>query len=89
MKHGERTYYYKNGSVKYEGDFINDVVEGNGKLISENNYYYVGEIKNNSLNGKGILYYKDGRIRYEGEFLNGKYEGNGKLIFETGMFFKG
>ena len=71
MKQGKGTYYYKNGSVKYEGDFINDVVEGNGKLISENNYYYIGEIKNNSLNGKGILYYKDDRVGIKANFWMG------------------
>ena len=31
LKHGKGIIYYKNGNIKYEGDFINDKREGNGK----------------------------------------------------------
>ena len=64
--------YYKNGNIKYEGDFINDKYEGNGKYIYENGEYYIGEFKNGLKHGKGIEYYKNGNIKYDGYFINGK-----------------
>ena len=32
---GKVILYYKNGKIKYDGDFVNDKKEGNGKLIYE------------------------------------------------------
>ena len=37
----------------YEGDFVNDKYEGNGKYIFENGEYYIGEEKDGLRNGKG------------------------------------
>ena len=72
-KHGKGIIYYKNGNIKYEGDFINDKYEGNGKYIYESGYYYICEWLNGNRYGKGIIYYKNGNIRYEGDFINGEY----------------
>ena len=49
--------YYKNGNIYYDGDYINDKSEGNGKTILEDCQYYIGEWKNGKGHGKGILYY--------------------------------
>ena len=73
--------FYKNGNIKYEGDFINDKPEGNGKYYWENSEYYIGQFKNGFKHGKGIYYYKNGKIRYEGDFINDKFEGNGKYYW--------
>ena len=61
----------------------------NWKYIWEEGKYYIGEIKNNLPNGKGIKYYSNGNILYEGDFINGKFEGNGKLIWEDNDFYIG
>ena len=45
FRHGKGTLYYKNGSLKYEGDFAYDNFEGNGKCVYENGCYYIGEFK--------------------------------------------
>ena len=82
----KRTIYYKNGSIKYEGDFINDKAEGNGKYIKEDGNYYIGELKNNLKHGKGKLYYKNGNIKYEGDFINDKFAGNGKFYYRLAFF---
>jgi len=62
--------YYKNGSIKYHGYYINDKMEGKGKYIYEyKDCYYVGDFLNDKEHGKGILYYKkDDTIKYEGDW---------------------
>ena len=64
LRNGKGTEYYSNGKIKYEGDYINDKREGNGKYIYENGEYYLGQCKNNLKHGKGIYYYKNGNIKY-------------------------
>ena len=75
--------------MMYEGDFVNDAFEGNGKYIWENGTYYIGEFKDGLINGKGIRYRKSGNILYDGEFVNDKFEGNGKYIWKDGKYYIG
>lgn len=42
----------------------------NGKYNWENGDYYIGELKNDIPNGKGIKYDSDGNILYEGNFID-------------------
>ena len=46
LKNGKGILYYKNGNIKYDGYFIDDKFEGNGKYIYEDGKYYIGEWKN-------------------------------------------
>ena len=69
LKHGKGIDYYKNGNIKYEGDFMKGKYDGIGKYIEENGDYYIGEWKNGLRNGKGILYDKNGNIKYKGPFF--------------------
>ena len=62
---------YNNGD-KYDGEWKNDLREGNGIYEYKNGDKYKGEWKNDLRNGKGILYYKNGNIKYEGKYLNDK-----------------
>ena len=48
--------YYSNGNIQYEGDWINNKREGNGKYIWEDGEYYIGQWKNGLRNGKGKEY---------------------------------
>ena len=89
QKHGKGELYYKNGNIKYEGDFIKDEYQGNGKYIYEDGEYYIGEWLNGLKHGKGTLYYKNGNIKYEGDFVKGNFEGNGKYIYENGIYYIG
>jgi len=86
---GKGIEYYKDGSIKYEGDWVNGKREGNGKAVYKNGDYYIGSFKNNFRDGKGIEYYKNGNIRYEGDWVGGKKEGYGKKIDEDGEYYIG
>ena len=74
--HGKGKLFYKNGNIKYEGDWINDEIEGNGKYYWEDGEYYIGQFKNGLRNGKGIKYYSNGNIKYEGNWIDDKFVGN-------------
>ena len=56
-------------------------------VIDEDGNKYIGEMKDNIREGKGILYYDNGS-KYEGDFKNDKFNGkgvlysNGKKIYE-------
>ena len=73
-KHGKGNIYYKKGNIKYDGDFVNDKYERNGKYICENGEYYIGQWLNDKKHGKGKEYYKNGDIKYEGDFVNDIYQ---------------
>ena len=72
IPHGKGIIYYKNGNIKYDGEFVNGKFEGNGKYIYENGEYYIGQWLNGNRHGKGIYYYKNGNIKYDGEYVNGE-----------------
>ena len=60
----------------FEGDYINDKTEGNGKDYYEDGEYYIGQFKNGYSHGKGIYYYANGNIKYEGNFIDDEFVGN-------------
>ena len=85
-KDGKGIIYYKNGQIRYKGDFKDGEFEGYGIYVVENGEYYMGEFKKGLMNGKGILYYKNGQIKYEGDWVDGNSEGYGKNIVESGDY---
>ena len=89
LRHGKGIEYYKNGTIKYDGDFVNDKYEGNGKFIYENGEYYIGHFLNGLKHGKGKEYYKNGTIKYDGDFVKDKYEGKGEFIYSNDETYKG
>ena len=52
LRKGKGIEYYSNENIKYDGDWINDKREGNGKYILEDGKYYIGQFKNDLGNGK-------------------------------------
>ena len=92
-KEGIGQYDYKTLKMIYNGNFKNDLREGNGTLTSyDEKFYYEGEWLDNKMEGNGVLYssqlgkkngkgelkLSDGTI-YTGEFKNDKYHGKGVL----------
>ena len=68
-----------NGDI-YEGDFINNQIEGIGKFKYANGDSYRGEVKNSMRSGKGIMKMYNGDI-YDGEFKENKKHGFGSFIY--------
>ena len=76
--------YLRDGRLKYQGDFVNNKLEGYGKYIFEDGDYYVGDFFNNLQHGKGKIYLKNGELLFQGEFIKDRIEGTGKLFFKEG-----
>ena len=59
---GKGIIYYRNGIIRYEGEFLNGKYEGNGQLTLENGTSYKGSFKNGVKIGKGYFYNKAGLV---------------------------
>ena len=81
--------YEPNGNKIYEGGFINNNRDGIGKYYNEDGQYYIGQWKDDTSMGKGIMYYQNGKVKYDGDFANGVFEGYGKFYAENGEYYIG
>ena len=73
----------------YEGDFVNDKADGNGKHIYDNGDYYIGQFKQAKRHGKGKLYTNNDVLIYDGDFIDDIMDGEGKVIFDDGRYYIG
>ena len=73
-----------NTEERYEGDLINGMRNGQGKLYYKNgNIKYEGEFANDKFEGTGKFYYTDGNY-YIGQFKNGLKHGKGIEYYKNG-----
>ena len=80
--------YDKDGDLIFEGVFLNEEKNGQGKEYQYNEIVFTGEYLNGKRNGKGKEYYHESLI-FEGEYLNGERNGKGKEYWEGILIFKG
>jgi antitoxin component YwqK of YwqJK toxin-antitoxin module len=79
------TFYYEDGTPKYQGELENDKYSGNGTLYwSNGTVRYEGEWREDARNGNGTSYREDGTKQYEGGWDNNTYAGYGISYFEDG-----
>ena len=71
---GDRlTYFFKNGKIKAEGFFINEIMEGEWKFYRETGQLWqVGNFNAGQKHGSWLRYDKMDRLEYKESFLNGK-----------------
>lgn len=58
------------------GKWKNGIFVGNARIIYPSENIYIGEVKEYTRHGRGLLIFKTGE-RYFGNFINGKYDGYG------------
>ena len=78
---------FENGD-KYQGNCVENKMNGKGKYYVKSRLIYEGYFKNNHFEGKGTYYWKNGDS-YTGIFKGGKFHGNGTIKFTNGNIFKG
>ena len=80
--------YKKSNNSLYTGDFVNSLREGFGELYT-NRIHYIGEFKENKLNGKGIIEFLKEGHKYEGDFKNNEINGRGIFQWKNGDIYEG
>ena len=88
---GTGKYFYNDGVLRYEGQWVNGIAEGYGIEFSPTGRkVYEGEWKDGFRSGKGKIFYGNGQIQYEGDFFNGYRKGQGTLYDIAGnVTYKG
>lgn len=91
VKHGFGTYKNPDGTI-YEGDWKHNMKCGRGTLWKKRGKLivkeYVGEWKNDKMDGEGFFYFENGDT-YHGNFQDGKQSGRGKYLFVNGSKYEG
>jgi antitoxin component YwqK of YwqJK toxin-antitoxin module len=67
------TYFYKNGNIKAEGIFENDLMQGEWRFYRETGQLWqVGNFINGMKNGPWVRYDKTGKLEYSETFIENK-----------------
>lgn len=88
MKHGIGRLTYKGINDIYEGEFINNHINGKGKYYWANQEIYEGTFINGKMHGKGIYKLPDGS-QYIGEYVNNLKDGMGEFKWSNGKIYRG
>lgn len=82
------TWHLTNGNM-YQGEFLNGVMHGHGKLTNSiNKTSYEGDWKSGKMHGQGLYLWEDGR-RYQGQYENDKKKGFGAYMWVDGRVYHG
>ena len=79
---------FKSHGTLYEGEFLNNEFNGEGKYTDEYGNTYTGKFLNGMFQGEGAYTGTDGR-RYAGEFVNWKMTGQGTYRDSKGTHYEG
>lgn len=81
---GKGILFDQDGERLFEGEFVNHMKQGNGRMYLKGQLIYQGEFIQNKKQGHGILY-KNGFIHYEGHFRNDLMDGYGVLYYKEDL----
>ena len=84
---GRGRYCCADGST-YDGEWANNMRQGNGCLRLRNGFRYEGTWKDNQMEGRGWCQYPEGS-KYEGMWRSGRKDGRGTLSFPNGAYYEG
>ena len=72
----------------YVGDFVNSKRDGYGELQT-NRIHYIGQFKEDKLNGIGVIEFLVEGHKYEGEFKDNEINGKGIFRWKNGDIYEG
>lgn len=85
---GQKKIITENGTYIGEVDEFDNFC-GNGVYIFETGAYYIGNFRDNVLNGEGEEYDDDGSLIYKGSYKMGEKSGKGILYYSDGSIYEG
>jgi len=74
--------------ARYEGDMVNGVIEGEGRMLWPGGDRYTGSFRNGRFQGQGRLEFASGDV-YEGAFTDGAMTGTGTMQYAGGDRYTG
>ncbi len=82
--------YDEEGHLLYEGEFVDQAKQGEGKMYLKGQLRYSGQFARNQKHGQGEFYQGD-FLRYRGSFVNDQMDGYGELFYAntTQIYYKG
>jgi hypothetical protein len=87
--HGRGTMQYAGANVRsYDGDWVNGVREGQGKVTWPNGTVFEGNWANDQKNGQGTLTEESGQV-YVGAWRNDRKHGQGVVTWPNGEKYDG
>ena len=86
-REGKGKYEWNDGCI-YEGEFHEDMIHGQGKLIIIGEGTYEGTFSNGKKNGYGKYSFNNDDI-YDGNWLDDKMSGKGTYMFANGDTYTG
>ena len=81
-----QTFKYRNAT--YEGQAIDGVPNGKGRLTWDNGVFYDGDFVNGQFHGNGSYFVSDYAL-YEGQWVMGAFTGKGKITYLNGETYEG
>jgi hypothetical protein len=78
MISGKGIFRWQDGR-SYDGTWLNNKMEGEGKFTYADKSRYVGQYKADKKHGKGKYYWNDEKY-YDGEWFNNKQHGEGVIV---------
>lgn len=86
-------YMFPNGD-KYEGDYMLSEIDGTAERTGTGSHFtaegtvYVGQWKDDKMNGQGQITFPSGAV-YQGDFVNNHFKGNGVYTWPNRSFYTG
>lgn len=99
--HGKGRYFDSDGNLIFEGEFKNNLYDGNGKYYlvesvhgkDESVLCYEGDFEKGKYSGKGKFYFtsgeRKGELIYKGDFYDSEYNGQGTLYYSEDQIYEG
>ena len=83
--------YVKSNDGKYLGqiNIRTGNLEGKGVYIWNNGIKYIGNWREGSMTGEGVLFDKNNKLIFEGNYYKNKKYGNGKFIIKDKEYYEG
>jgi len=88
---GKGTMTFGKDGDRYEGDFSNNLPEGEGHFFNDDGDHYQGQFKEGLWHGKGTYWYapESPFFKYVGQWKEGKKNGRGILYYRNGKAVSG
>lgn len=82
--------YDEEGHLLYEGEFVEQAKQGEGKMYLKGKLRYSGQFARNQKHGAGE-FYQDDYLLYRGNFVHDQMDGYGELFYanDNQLYYKG